>query len=103
MKKNYLYLLISVIAVLFSCKKESMPSLIGTWLSENPLMQLPIKNTNGEGKNVSFRVDSTSAGNYLIMVRNADTSIFLIRNLSKDTLVLQSSDTTYTLRRIKDL
>jgi len=92
--KNMLLIFSFLATALFSCKKSEnnvQPTLNGVWVSKDPAMQLTIRNTDGKGDNYSF-LDYNKNGNRYLQVRfPKDTSLYIIKGLTKYQLILQDS------------
>lgn len=79
---------------LLSCKREIKPSLIGVWVSSNPIMQLTIHNTDGVGNFINFTKQNEGGNDYLIMNNLSVITKYKILRLSVDTLNIQLPDSS---------
>lgn len=84
-----------VLCVLFSCKKEPQPTLIGTWVALDFTYQFTIKDLNGSGiSNFTLKKDS------LIWKLNDQTNSFKLVRLNIASLTLEEKGKPIYFRKV---
>lgn len=89
--KNYLLIPILFMLSCSSCKKDVLipeRTLIGTWLSQDPILQFPIANTEGKGKVVQFLQFEKAGNKYLKVTYPTGEDSYEIYWLGKNEMVL---------------
>lgn len=89
--KNVLLIGLLFLMSCTSCKKEvKYPdgNLIGTWVSIDPVLQFPIKNTDGIGEPINFLKFTKDGKDYLKFTYPEGQDTYLIKHIGKKELFL---------------
>lgn len=92
--------------VLFGCGfgiDTSEATYIGIWKSKNPDMHLNIKNIDGYGDSVNYKVSKIKDVDYLTISNNGNNTTFRVQRLLGTTLVLKGENgkSIYLLKTFK--
>ncbi|TCD00054.1 hypothetical protein [Pedobacter psychroterrae] len=68
------------------------PTYIGIWNSKNPEMHLDIKNIDGYGDSVTYKVSKIEGVDYLTISDNGTVSSFKVQRLLGTTLFLKGQN-----------
>lgn len=90
--KKLIILSTFIVCILLSCKKDVINDINqiqpGVWYSADPLLQLPIKNVNGEGEYISFLDYTENEVRYLKMNSGIGNYLYLVKSVSNLHMVL---------------
>lgn len=89
--KNYLLIPFLFLLSCSSCKKDAVfpeRTLIGTWVSQDPILQFPIENTEGKGKAIQFLQYEKVGTKYLRVTYPKGEDIYQVYWIGKNEMVL---------------
>lgn len=89
-------LLITAIALISftSCKKDFVipeRTLIGTWVSNSPVLQFPITNTTGAGASINFLEYKENGVSYLKVTYPEGVDVYEVVHIGKGELYLKDA------------
>lgn len=89
--KSLLYFSLLFLISCSGCKKTykyPQLTLIGTWLSREPILQFPIENTKGEGKYIQFLEYPKDSKKYLKVTYAEGEDTYVVKWVGKNEMML---------------
>ena len=71
---------------------EPTPTYIGEWSSKYPKMRLDIKNVDGYGDSVAYKISTVNGVDFLTISQNGKSDTYKVERLLGTTLFLRKGD-----------
>lgn len=89
--KNFLLISFMFLLSCSSCKKQPVTPdnpIIGTWVSKEPILQFPIKSTDGSGDYIAFLKFEKDGKDYLKVTYPKGEDTYIIKHIGKNEMTL---------------